>query len=293
MFRYKHSAWALGCLATGFALIMFGQGQPFVTHQLKDNVHYVEGGGGHSGVIVGDSGVIVVDAKTTAADGKELLASIAKITPKPVTTVILTHSDGDHVNGLVSFPTRITIIAQEGNKKEQDEALAKGGPFGPPKDHQPTKLVKGKETLTINGVRFEFRHWAPAHTTGDLVVFLPRERIVFTGDLITENQFPLIHMEKHGSSDGWIQSVKGMIAFNAETYVTGHGKLQTKAELEKDLSDAVERKTVIKKMIAEGKTLQQIRDAFEEKPQPPGVPGGPPRFPSYTETTYQELTAKD
>src|SRR5271167_1703600 len=83
---------------------------PFMTHQLKPNVYWVEGGGGNSGVIVGDKGVIVVDAKTTVAGGKELLEHIAKITPKPVTTVFLTHSDGDHANGLAAFPAGITII---------------------------------------------------------------------------------------------------------------------------------------------------------------------------------------
>jgi glyoxylase-like metal-dependent hydrolase (beta-lactamase superfamily II) len=62
--------------------------------------------------------VIVIDAKTTADSAKQMLAEIAKITPKPVTHVILTHSDGNHVNGLASFPTGITIIAHEGNKKE-------------------------------------------------------------------------------------------------------------------------------------------------------------------------------
>ena len=46
--------------------------------------------------------MIVVDAPTTAAGGKELLEDIAKITPKPVTMVILTHSDGEHVNGFFS-----------------------------------------------------------------------------------------------------------------------------------------------------------------------------------------------
>src|SRR5580692_7260874 len=93
---------------------------PFMTHQLKPNVYWIEGGGGNSTVIVGDKGVIVIDAKTTAAGGKELLDDIAKITPKPVTTVILTHSDGDHVNGLASFPTSVKVIAQENNKKEQE-----------------------------------------------------------------------------------------------------------------------------------------------------------------------------
>jgi len=139
---------------------------------------------------------------------------------------------------LAAFPAGITIIAQENNKKEQDAALAKGGRGAPPADHLPTKLVKNKESLTINGVKLELRHWAPAHTSGDLVVFLPAEKVVFTGDLITENPFPLIHMEKNGSSTGWIESCKGMITFNAETYVTGHGKLQTKADLQKDLADA-------------------------------------------------------
>jgi glyoxylase-like metal-dependent hydrolase (beta-lactamase superfamily II) len=60
----------------------------------------------------------VVDAKINPAGGKELLDDIAKITPKPVTTVILTHSDRDHVNGLASFPAGVEVIAHEGNKKE-------------------------------------------------------------------------------------------------------------------------------------------------------------------------------
>src|SRR6202040_4292560 len=140
-----------------------GQGQPpapFMAHQLKPNVYWIEGGGGNSGVIVGDKGVIVIDAKTTAAGGKELLDDIAKITPKPVTTVILTHSDGDHVNGLVSFPAGITIIAHENNKKEQEAALAAGGRGAPPKDHLPTQVVsKNKENLKMGGEKLEVLHW--------------------------------------------------------------------------------------------------------------------------------------
>lgn len=284
----------LGIAALTFVPAALAQGPaaaPFVTHQLRPNIYYVEGGGGHSGVIVGDNGVIVIDAKTTLAGGKELLESIAKITPKPVNTVILTHSDGDHVNGLAAFPAGITIIAQENNKKEQETAIAKGGRGAPPADHLPTKLVKNKESVTIDGVKLELRHWAPAHTSGDLVVFVPAEKLVFTGDLITENPYPLIHRQKDGTAAGWVQSCKGMIAFNADTYVTGHGKIQTKADLQKDLADAEARITTIKKMVAEGKSLQQIKDAVGEKPQPPAP--GAPAFPTFTETTYQELTGKN
>ena len=114
---------ALGSFAFApFALAQGPAPAPLMTHQLKPNVYWIEGGGGNSGVIIGDKGVIVVDAKTSAAGGKELLDDIAKITPKPVTTVILTHSDGDHVNGLASFPKGITVIAHENNKKEQEGA---------------------------------------------------------------------------------------------------------------------------------------------------------------------------
>src|SRR5271155_4082599 len=123
---------------------------PFMVHQLKPNVYWVEGGGGNSGVIIGEKGVIVIDAKTTAAGGKELLDDIAKITPKPITAVILTHSDGDHVNGLASFPAGIKIIAHENNKKEQEAALAAGGRGAPPAGHLPTETIaKNKEDLKI------------------------------------------------------------------------------------------------------------------------------------------------
>src|SRR5215469_100337 len=152
----------LGALC-GFAALAMAQQAPapFTTHQLQPNVYWSEGGGGNSGVIVGDKGVIVIDAKTTAAGGKELLDDIAKITPKPVTTVILTHSYGDHVNGLASFSPGLTIIAHENNKKEQEAALAAGGRGAPPAGHLPTQVIsKNKESLKIDGVKLQVYHWA-------------------------------------------------------------------------------------------------------------------------------------
>src|SRR3954471_20960216 len=99
---------------TGFAVSVQAQ-QPAATltmKQLKPNVWVGLGGsGGNSTVIIGQTGVIVVDAKQTEQGAKDLLAEIAKITPKPVKTVMFTHSDGDHVNGIVAFPAGVTIIA--------------------------------------------------------------------------------------------------------------------------------------------------------------------------------------
>ncbi len=286
---------AVGLLA--FATLATAQGPapaPFMTHQLKPNVYWIEGGGGNSGVIVGDKGVIVVDAKTTPAGGKELLEDIAKITPKPVTTVILTHSDGDHVNGLASFPAGITIIAHENNKKEQEAALAKGGRGAPPADHLPTQTVaKNKEDLKIDGVKIELRHWAPAHTSGDLVIYLPAEKIVFTGDIIaTQLPDPLIHAEKNGTSEGWIATTKGIVGLNADQFVPGHGDVQTKDAIQQRLTGAEEKRAKIKEMVAQGKSLDEVKAAVDAPRPAPAAGGRGPNFPTYSEVVYNEFKKK-
>jgi glyoxylase-like metal-dependent hydrolase (beta-lactamase superfamily II) len=294
-------------LSIGFALTVLsmiaatamaqGQGAPaapFMTHQLKPNIYWIEGGGGNSGVIVGDKGVIVIDAKTTAAGGKELLEDIAKITPKPVTTVILTHSDADHVNGLASFPAGVKVIAQENNKKEQETALAAGGRGAPPADHLPTQVIsKNKENFKIEGVKFEFLHWAPAHTSGDLIIYLPTEKIVFAGDVVAggKTSDPLIHLEKNGSSEGWITTVKGIVGLNADQFVEGHGDVLTKADVQKRLADTEAKRAKIKDLMAQGKSLDEIRTAVGDPPPAQGRGRGP-GFPSFTQVVYQELTKK-
>jgi glyoxylase-like metal-dependent hydrolase (beta-lactamase superfamily II) len=285
-----------GLLLATSALAQAPQAQPFKVMQLKPNVYWVSGGGGNSGVIIGKAGVTIVDAKTTADGGKELLAEVAKLTPKPVTTLIETHSDGDHVNGAASFPAGITIIAHENDKKEQETALAAGGRGAPPADHLPTRVVtKDKETTTIDGVKLELLHWAPAHTSGDLVVYLPAEKIVFTGDIIaTQLPDPLIHLEKHGSSAGWITTAKGIEALDADQFVPGHGDVQTKAEIMARLKSAENKRSEIARMVKDGKSLADIQAAVDPAPAAAdaGRGGRGPRFASFTQVVYQELTQK-
>ena len=105
-------------LALAVALIVFvavaaAQGpppEPFSVNLIKDGVYWTRGGaGGNTGFVVGKDGVIVFDAKMTPDSAKEMLAAIAKITPKPVTHVILSHSDADHVNGFAEArPARLS-----------------------------------------------------------------------------------------------------------------------------------------------------------------------------------------
>jgi len=266
--------------------------QALAVQQLAPNVYWVTGGGGNSGIVIGTTGVVVIDAKTTPASGKALLDEVAKLTPKPVTHVILTHSDGDHVNGLASFPATVTVIAQQGAKREMDAALAAGGRGAPPADHMPSKVIDADgEHLTLDGVAFELHHWAPAHTSGDLVVYLPAQRIVFTGDIIATNRpDPLIHLEKNGSSAGWITTVQGLLGLDADRFVPGHGELQAKADIQTRLESATKKRASIATLVKQGKSLDEIRAAVGD-PAPTGAGGRGGGFASFTEVVYRELTS--
>jgi len=261
---------------------------PWHTNQVSPNVYFVDGGGGNSGVIVGQHEVIVFDAKTNAEGGKELLDFIAKITPKPVTTVILSHSDVDHVGGLRSFPKGITIIAQENDLKELRADLAANPTTALPAAYFPNKTVDKTEGITIDGIKMELLHWAPAHTSGDLMLYLPDQKILFCGDIVTVNEArPLIHREKHGSSAGWITSVKGALTLDAVHYVPGHGPVQDRAAIQKMLSNAATERARIKELVAQGRSLKEIQAAVGDPD--PAAAGGPP-FAPYSEVVYLELT---
>ena len=261
--------------------------QTFTVHKVKDNIYFVQGDGGNSGVIIGENGVIVVDAKTTLPGGKAVVDEVAKLTNKPITTVILTHSDADHVNGLPSFPKGITIIAHANDKKEMEQAIASGARNAPSKDYLPNKVVTGaRENDTIDGVKLTLIHVANAHTSGDLAVYLPDEKLAFTGDLIG-NGDPLIHAQKNGNSEGWVRFVTALTQLDADTYVLGHADPETKAQVEEHLKAAEAKREKIAALVKEGKSLDQVRQALGEK-----TPATPPRFPPFTETTYDELTKK-
>jgi cyclase len=282
---------ALGVLATAAAAQQ--QPAPLKVANIRGNIYWTQGGaGGNTGIIVGQNGVLVVDTKTTVDSSKEVQAEIAKITPKPVTTAIVTHSDGDHVNGLAGFPPGLTIIAQENCKKEMEASA--GGRGAAPQDRLPTKTIAKDETMTIEGVRVRLLHFAPAHTSGDLIVYFPAQKVVFAGDLLVTNRPDTgIHPEKNGSAAGWIENVKHMVDLDADTYVTGHGDLMTKDDVRKKLAFIQGKWDKVKAMAAQGKSLDEIKTSLGESTAPPTPnPNGNPPAMTLTEIMYKEAAKK-
>jgi cyclase len=269
------------------------QPPPVTVTKIKDNVYWAKGGAGsNDGIIVGTTGVILVDTKTTVDSEKQVIEEIAKITPKPVTTAIITHSDGDHVNGLAAFPAGLTIIAQENCKKEMEASAGSRNPA--PQDRLPTKTYDKKDKFTIDDVQIEVYHWAPGHTSGDTIVYLPKEKIVFGGDLLVTNRPDTgIHMEKNGSAAGWIENAKGMIGLDSDTYLTGHGDMMTKADVHKKLDFIQDKYNKIKTMAAQGKSLDEIKQSLGEPTgaAPPNANGTPAQA-TLTEVIYKEVSNK-
>ena len=290
---------ALGCASVA-AFLSFAasaraqqQVQPITVTKVKGNVYWARGGtGSNDGIIVGKTGVIVVDAKTTVDSEKGVIAEIAKITPLTVNAAIITHSDGDHVNGLAAFPDGLTVIAQENCKKEMQASASSPNPA--PQNRLPSKTYSRTDNLTVDGVNIHLYHWAPGHTSGDTVVYLPDAKIVFGGDLLVTNRPDTgIHLEKHGSAAGWIENAKGMVALDADTYLTGHGDMMTKADVQKKLDFIQEKYNKIKTMVTQGKSLDEIKTSFGEStaPAPPNA-NGTPAAATLTEVIYGEVSKK-
>src|SRR3990172_1481550 len=122
-------------------------------------------------IVVTSAGVLVADGQGSPEETKRLVDEIAKLTPVPITHVVIGSDHGDHTAGNDSFPTGITILAHPNSKK----ALAAMTPPVP----MPTELVDKEKVLRLGDKEIRVLFLGRAHTGGDLVVYLPPEKILF------------------------------------------------------------------------------------------------------------------
>src|SRR5229473_113420 len=107
---------------SALSIVLAAQQQaPVVEVQkLKDNLFMLTGGGGNTAVFVTANGVVVVDAKNPGW-GQPILDKVKELTPKPITTLINTHTHGDHVSGNVEFPATVDFVSQENTKANMEK----------------------------------------------------------------------------------------------------------------------------------------------------------------------------
>jgi glyoxylase-like metal-dependent hydrolase (beta-lactamase superfamily II) len=216
----------------------------FPTRKLAQGVYAVLGdtgrgseGRSNAGFVVTKTGVVVIDALASPAQGKTLLRTIRTITPLPVQWLILTHHHPDHTFGAIVFkragakviahPDRRTLASEDG-----DDAMVSAwtGVLGL-REMQgfafadtPDIPVARDTTLVLGGRKFVIDVPGTAHTPGDLVIWLPDERILFAGDLLIEDG---VAMVVDGSSGGLLAALDRVAALEPLQVMPGHGRIPT------------------------------------------------------------------
>ncbi|MGB7296748.1 MAG: MBL fold metallo-hydrolase [Candidatus Aminicenantales bacterium] len=260
---------------------------PLTLEKISEGIYQVKGGSGaNGGVIIGRKEIMVIDAKMSEDSAKQMLAEIRKISDVPITILALTHSDGDHVNGITGFPADIKIIAHEETKRYMDEAFKDGRQ----RAYLPSieTFVSGGPVYDLGGRKVEFFYFGPAHTSGDMVVFVPDENVAFLGDLYFAGRDPLVHRHKSGNSFGLAKVLQSVLELDAETFLSGHSEKANRADIEALIQALEEKQAKVKAFVSEGKSLEATLGAFGLKETPPAQPGRT-RFMNLVEVIWLEL----
>jgi cyclase len=260
---------------------------PLSLEKIAGNIYQVKGGSGaNAAVFIGPNENLVIDAKMSEASAREMLGEIKKISPNPIAFVTLTHSDGDHVNGLPGFPPGTRVIAHENTKKDMDAAFSDENQ----RAFLPQITFSERLDLYFSGHLVRLLYFGPAHTSGDTVVYFPEEKVAVLGDLLFLGQDPLVHRHKNGNSFGLVRTLKAVLGLDAAIYLSGHADKAGRSDVEAIIKALEEKQDKIKTLIDQGKSLEDIKKTFnvEDRPAQPGRP----RFFSLPEVIYLELTEK-
>lgn len=262
---------------------------PLAIEKIKDNVYIIKGGSGaNCFLIAGKKTNLLVDAKMTPESFKEMLLEIQKISPRPLGMIILTHSDGDHVNGLRGLQEKVKVLSHQKTYEEMLPAVEQTPEL---KDILPAETYEGSSLIDFEGTRLELRNFGPAHTSGDTIIFLPESRVAIAGDLMFYGRDPLIHKHKNGSFYGYLNTLQAMLDYRPEIeiFLSGHAEPAGRPEVASLISSLKEKEAKIREMMERGQTLDDIKAAFGVQPPPAG---SQVRRPPLVEIIYQEIKEK-
>jgi len=215
--------------------------------RLSEHVYYFHGQSGmasmankgfmsNAGFVVTNDGVIVFDSLGTPALGRAMLAAIKKITPKPVTRVIVSHYHADHIYGLQAFKAQgIEIWAHENGQGylhsdiAQQRLAERRADLAPWVDEH-THLVPAdrwlsfKETKSIpfesGGLHFRIIDSSGAHSPEDIMLYVEDDKVLFAGDLYFTGRIPFVG---NADSKAWLAALDRMLEVDPVTVIPGHG----------------------------------------------------------------------
>ena len=223
------------------------------------------GGSNHTWIVFKDY-VVVVDANFPK-EAADVIAAIKKTTDKPIKYVLDTHHHGDHAYGnavwakegakIISSKNCARLLLTKGPKEWEDAA---NGPMAR-EDVKNSKLKQVDEAFDEKQViedetqRVEFMYLGHAHTAGDAVAYLPKHKILCTGDACVNGAYNFMG---HSNSASWIKVLDRMKALSPRIVCPGHGALAGPDVIDLQKKYFVDMRDQIKKGIDAGKKLDDI-----------------------------------
>lgn len=196
-------------------------------------------------IIVTKDGVVLVDAMGDEAQGQQLVDNIKKITPQPVKYLIVGSDHGDHMAGngplKKAWPGMVVISTPASQKAMAQNAAP------------PTELVTDKRTLSVGGTDIQILNLGRAHTGGDLLVYLPKDKIMFMSEVYLRGVFPAM---RSAYPSEWVETIKKAEAMDVNLFVAGHGWLDDAVTMKAGLIDF---RKALEHVIAEGKRLHAAK----------------------------------
>jgi dienelactone hydrolase/glyoxylase-like metal-dependent hydrolase (beta-lactamase superfamily II) len=219
--------------------------------------------------VITDAGVVVVNAGDNYLLAKALHDEIRKITDQPVKYVVLENGQGHAMLGSSYWQEQgVPVIAHVDalhEIEEQSFALLEGMQARAKEKAAGTRVVMPDETfegsmiIELGGERIELLNLGPAHSPGDIVVWLPARKVVISGDMaFYQRMLPLF---EHTDTRAWIETWNKFEALGADVVIPGHGEPTDMATVRKYTRDyLVYLREKIGEVIENGGTLQ---DAYE------------------------------
>ena len=257
--------------------------------KIAPDVYFHEGdikGHGHcnNGWIVFEDYVLVIDGNFPSG-AQEIIPKIKAITAKPVRFAFDTHHHGDHAYGnQVWVENGATPVAHTGvieemkkyetgiysNKPGRWEDTAKGRPDVAASKLKPPTLLYRTEMIFDDGKhRVELLHFGVAHTHGDGWAWLPKEKILFTGDACVNGAY---NFTGDGNIEQWIKTLEAAKKLGAKTVCPGHGPMGGPELLEDQQAFFVELRKQVKKYSRKKpdevkSAVPEIKAALQKQPR--------------------------
>ena len=191
----------------------------------------------NSGFLVADDSVVVIDTCSTERRTRAFLDAVHGVSDAPLRLLVNTHHHGDHTHGnYLTHPA--AIVAHERCRELILETGIMHVPgvwddvdWGDLEVSPPIVTFDDRLTVWSGDTEVELRYiGTPAHTTNDIVAWLPEQRVLYAGDLVFNGGTPFVMM---GSLAGALESVERLRSFGAEVIVPGHGEVCGPAALDR------------------------------------------------------------